>query len=370
MNEYCNPYSRLTTYYHLWQANDNLDPDGTSGPGMPIERIHEITKIPKEVIRRDIVCLFQCQGNVAFDEDSNEYERANRQYNLDDLFSLPEDQFPETLEKLFYNGLLDDIPLLMTDHIAGYQISLTPDEAAALLFSYPKDLYSHLGHGESKNSSLYHNFSNSYQPKYQIKDSYRYYHYYDYHPSIDDRASTINDMLDYLGKSIKNGDQLRICYQTSPNMTQSIYIMPLKIVYDSAENQYALLSAEQNQVMIYLLDHIMSVKRVHRKTADIDSSLLSRAPYVWGLDFNAAPEHVKVRFYHEANVWNKVRRDLSYRQGKLYEKDGYLYYEDTVYGIDKFKSWIAGYGSSAIVLEPESLRQQIIDSLKKRKGRF
>ena len=44
-------------------------------------------------------------------------------------------------------------------------------------------------------------------------------------------------------------------------------------------------------------------------------------------------------------------------------------YEDTVYGISKFRPWIYGFGSSAIVLEPVSLREHIIQSLKERKNR-
>ena len=94
------------------------------------------------------------------------------------------------------------------------------------------------------------------------------------------------------------------------------------------------------------------------------------APQVWGNCFTDSPEHVKVRFYNEANVWEKVRRDLACRKkGQLYEKDGFLYYEDTVYGISKFRPWIYGFGSSAIVLEPVSLREHIIQSLKERKNR-
>ena len=52
--------------------------------------------------------------------------------------------------------------------------------------------------------------------------------------------------------------------------------------------------------------------------------------------------------------------------GKLEEQDGFLYYEDIVYGISKLRTWIYGYGSSAVVIEPESLRLHIIDSLKRR----
>ncbi len=75
----------------------------------------------------------------------------------------------------------------------------------------------------------------------------------------------------------------------------------------------------------------------------------------------------KIKFYNEANVWAKVKKELANRtNGKLYEKNGFLYYEDLVYGISKLRSWLYGYSSSAVVLEPAELRQQIIDSLKTR----
>ncbi len=40
-----------------------------------------------------------------------------------------------------------------------------------------------------------------------------------------------------------------------------------------------------------------------------------------------------------------------------------LLYEDIVYGINSFRTWIYGYGSPAIVLDPKELREHIIESL-------
>lgn len=55
-----NPYIRLQHYY-LWLTNDykttNLDDNYDFG--IPMLRIHEITDIPIEIIRKDFVCLFQ-----------------------------------------------------------------------------------------------------------------------------------------------------------------------------------------------------------------------------------------------------------------------------------------------------------------------
>ena len=89
------------------------------------------------------------------------------------------------------------------------------------------------------------------------------------------------------------------------------------------------------------------------------------APNVWGNNFSCTSDQtadVKVKFF---NVANACRTN-----GKLTEKDGCLYYEDKVYGLSRFRSWIYGYGKAAVVLKPESLRKDIINSLKKRVGYY
>ncbi len=366
MNDYRNPYSRLSAYYMVFSHDDA---DDVCEMRMSVKRIHDLTGIPLKILRRDMLFLYQWQASIMFDEDSDAYKTAERQYGLENLSLLEDGHIQPMLERLFLDGRLDDIPLFLTHVSSKYEIGLTPDEAAALYSSYPQGTDS--GQGESKYSSLYHSISKTYLKKYLIKDSYRYYHYCSYHRSIDGKMSTINEALYAVNLAINNKKRLTIQYRVPPGPTQEINCMPLKIAYDSVENQYAILSAAQDQIMVYYFDYITSIctqknKSALDKAADIDASLLSRAPHVWGMDFNGSPEHVKIRFYHEANVWKKVRKDLSYRQGKLYEEDGYLYYEDTVYGIEKLKTWILGYGRSAIVLEPESLRRQIMDSLQKR----
>lgn len=106
---------------------------------------------------------------------------------------------------------------------------------------------------------------------------------------------------------------------------------------------------------------------------EMEHKLCEIAPNVWGNLFHDVPKSVKVKFYKEGRVWEKVRRDLECRtNGKLYEKNGFLYYEDIVYGFSKFSNWIYGYGSSAIVIEPKWLRpanHSIPSGQKKRVGK-
>ena len=112
-------------------------------------------------------------------------------------------------------------------------------------------------------------------------------------------------------------------------------------------------------------------KTIHNnKETELINHMNQIAPNVWGNNFSCTSDQtadVKVKFFNVANVHEKVRKQLACRtNGKLTEKDGCLYYEDKVYGLSRFRSWIYGYGRAAVVLEPESLRNDIMDSLNKR----
>lgn len=191
----------------------------------------------------------------------------------------------------------------------------------------------------------------------KIKDSYLFTRQY----------INLNPKLELINQAIIDQKCLKIKYKTSMGVISFIHLKPLKIAYDADENLYSILSIHNGRIQVHRLDHILSIDESDQKPEPQNESLLNIYPNVWGNCFSDPPEHVKVKFYNEANVWNKVRKELAYRtNGKLYEDGEFLYYEDTVYGISKFRSWIYGYGSSAIVLEPQSLRQHIIDSLRTR----
>jgi predicted DNA-binding transcriptional regulator YafY len=73
-------------------------------------------------------------------------------------------------------------------------------------------------------------------------------------------------------------------------------------------------------------------------------------------------------FYcNEANVINKAKRDLAYRNpvNLYHDEGGNLIYEDDIYGKDSFIRWILSYGSSVRILEPQSLIDEFIEILSK-----
>lgn len=369
MNSNENPFFRLQAYYGWFRfinAKQNGCEDDDFENGISMNNLHETLNIPIAVIRKDILCIFKWQRSVddvflatkelpneiedapriLFDDDDDSFS-INNKYNIEELY----DEFccfeSERFEKMLIEGFLDDIPIMLYEKENMCGLPLSQDEAVAL---WNLDITKEVRLNRSE-------FDRTYIDFYDVKNSYLFTNQY----------MELNSKLDKINRAINENKCLDIIYRVSSNRTIKFYFRPLKITYDADEAVYAVLSIYKGRVQVHRLDRIESINESDKKIADCDESLLDIYPNVWGNCFSDEPEHVKVKFYNEANVWNKVRKELANRvNGKLYEDNGYLYYEDTVYGISKFRSWIYGYGSSAIVLEPESLRKHIIDSLKER----
>ena len=418
MNNYTNPYVRLQTYYS-WLSSRCSEGHYT---GMTILELHKATQIPLNILRQDIAVLVKwnarirakfngtsdidcaVENRVYFNPDGRK-KIGEDDFSLDDpdsleymFLSLEIGAFPEELEEnsreaerdsdesgknsegakqgskkskrdltelekifkrfeaffnkiepLILDGSLDEIPLFISNCCySDFDIALTYDETLALN-AVLKDL------DPNRTSTRKDPFF------FQIKDSYRTIHNY----------RELADRLQLIEEAIENKTPLFMRYENSKGEILQFDFQPLKISYDENENLYCILSIYRGNIQVHRFDRIRGLWSSKAVVEAGDISMIEKiAPQVWGNCFSEEPEHVKVRFYNEANVWYKVKRDLACRtKGKLYEEDGFLYYEDTVYGVSKFRTWIYGFGSSAIVLEPVSLREHIIESLNERKNR-
>lgn len=369
-NNKANVYVRLQAYYSLLTDLNDLDSDS---PSLSVNALHEHTVLPVELIRNDLAQILKWQTDIELSNENNPLlvKRRGQGHIINYIFfDLDDTEYediqdyddPKAITKevsqLLLAGKLDDVPLYIDASSSKlFDLALTFDEATALE-ALNRDIRSESIPALKK-----------YPVYFQIKDNYRAAHHY----------RELIDKLEKLEDAINHHYTLHMIYRLSNGEPLSIPLRPLKISYDESENLYCVLSFADGKIWTSRLDCITSLSKLsgtpdqgQKPTEDTAGEALIEklAPQVWGNCFQDEPEHVKVRFYNEANVWEKVKRDLACRtKGQLYEKDGFLYYEDTVYGISKFRPWLYSFGSSAIVLEPKSLREHIIASLKERKDR-
>lgn len=316
--KYYNPLNRLSTYYKLFYF----------GILQSLQNIHNQSHIPLQIIREDFAFLLNKGVLIYFDEEDTE------------IYDLIENN-SESFYKDFTKGVYDNIPLcfdlpqLKEDQLL---IDLTSDEVIA---------FNQFFHANISNENII-----------IIKEDYNDNYIY----------TNLSDILAIINNAILDKQTLSIKFKIKDGSLKTYDVFPIKIIHDKSTNLFALLSINENQnTTVIRFDNIKDIEISSKQIIPNSLDVLKILPNVWNNDFTSEPYKVKVRFKNEANVFKKVKRELACRtNGSLYEQNGYLYYEDIVYGLHAFKNYVFSYGSSAIVLEPKILQDLIIKSLNER----
>lgn len=168
-----------------------------------------------------------------------------------------------------------------------------------------------------------------------------------------------------LEKAVASSRVITLAYRNKQSDVNAFKVCPLGIVHYEFEGLWYFAGLWKDDIFYYRLDRIKNIAILNENFNYPENfNLKDTISSIWGMEFGKE-YRVKVKFKNHGNIFEKVRRDLYIRKnGKLYEEDGYLFYEDTVIGINSFKRWIRGFGSSAIVLEPSEVREEIIKSAK------
>ena len=383
-NKYNDVLSRLIRY-RVFLSNDIslsffLD---EFDKGISIRIIAKKMNIPVEVVRADMCKIYKLSNILYFVEDETLEEISETGDNIDASSQpsisaknnildniLNEKYNDRQLENLFVSGELDDFPLALNDTIINesYLFSLTNYDLNAI------------------KALAYENSNTVFLPPYEIKYSYKlndYLSYGDFFSIADNNIVFNKDIFEYLktiNSAISNNNFIEIIYENAKGETEAYILDPLFISYDAENNDYALLSVIDEKTAIHKLNTIKDIKIIKKEkepeTAESTNKkykthILEIAPNVWGNSFFEEPITVKVVFFNETGVFERVKCDLTQRvNGRLYEKNGLLIYEDTVFGKNAFINWVYSYGSSAVVVEPEDLKTEIIESLKLRKDLY
>ena len=149
-------------------------------------------------------------------------------------------------------------------------------------------------------------------------------------------------------------------------------LVPLGLVNHHEAGVWYLVAQEGEEddlsINFYLLERFDRIELYPRKYIyPIGFSLKEHLQYCWGMERSGNRVPVKVRFFNEAQVITKVRLALRNRPWAALKEqaDGSWILIDEVDGLGYFKSWLRGFGSSAVVLEPPELRQEMIDSARR-----
>ncbi len=174
-------------------------------------------------------------------------------------------------------------------------------------------------------------------------------------------------------EAIRRERAVKINYVTAKGDIRFKTIEPLAVVHSVSDHLVYVITYEEDRLTPYRLDRIRHAELTRHSVARLPehAAILDRLGRMWGME-NSEPVHVRVKIYDEAGVIPRVRLELGERaEAHLTpQADGSILYEDDVIGINKFISWIHSLGSSAVVLEPESVRERIMESARTRVGYY
>ena len=372
-DKYLNALERFKTYFSFARyVNDSYGECLT----YTIRSLSEFLDIPLVVLRNDMIQLNKIQNpeisfapELIYDNDllldlSNTlFGKTPSTADPDDILENIEECIIDSdkTDEMIIKGFLDDVPFTIIDNGRKY------DPSALECIEVPMSIDEYLAYNNLfEQDELPKRASNERSDISSVLRNKKY---------ICEFRPEILEILDALETEIKNNGCVRFEYQPVGLQTSKIIqTKPLKIGFDSTENRYVLISCTDNQINTYDLEYISTIKHSKEIKAEFSQELFKYADKVWGFEYNKCfdtngnllkPLRAKVLFYNEGNVINKVQRELVFRTpvSMKTDKEGNLIYIDDVYGKESFLNWVCSYGSSAMILEPKSLIDDILKRL-------
>lgn len=143
--------------------------------------------------------------------------------------------------------------------------------------------------------------------------------------------------------------------------------VPLRIVYDHQYGRWYVLSHGREGIRKYRLEGMTQIEADEPVEADFFESkkkeLEEKTRNSWLID-TGRPVTVRARFYNPGDGQANFIKERVLLQGQwghiAEEDDDSFVYEIAVNGTTEIKPWLRGFGSSCEVLEPVSLRRELI----------
>lgn len=174
----------------------------------------------------------------------------------------------------------------------------------------------------------------------------------------------LRDALFKINEAIQDKRIISFDYLTAQGEKQHKYTIPQNIFHDANENLYYCIDYSGRT---FRLDRMNSVQ-LRKKTA-IDKIQTDQMDYVWGAEAaDSDPIHVKFKVIDQtSNLLSKIDRETKHRKYRmLYQDQNNMWiYEDDIIGINSFCRWLRSFGSSIVVLSPDSIVKRMKESAQK-----
>jgi predicted DNA-binding transcriptional regulator YafY len=144
---------------------------------------------------------------------------------------------------------------------------------------------------------------------------------------------------------------------------QELILGPLGLTYYSRLRCWYLVAQHEEKIKAFHLNRIQQVKKLQDEFNFPEGFNLKNwfSPR-WGMEYGE-PFTVKVRFSNRSQTFAKLKKDVAHRECRLIEEKESILFEDRIIGKNEFIAWVLGFGSAAEVLEPQELREEILERI-------
>ncbi|MGZ9587275.1 helix-turn-helix transcriptional regulator [Paenibacillus marinisediminis] len=150
------------------------------------------------------------------------------------------------------------------------------------------------------------------------------------------------------------------------------HTLPLQIVYDHQYGRWYLLAYNRvGGIFKFRMEGITQLEQTETVSEEAwterKQALEKKLQQSWLID-TGEPVTIRARFYNPNVSNHNFVKERVLQQGQwgriIEENEEYFVYEITVNGMTEIKPWLRSFGSSCEVLEPQRLRQQLIEEWK------
>jgi predicted DNA-binding transcriptional regulator YafY len=165
-----------------------------------------------------------------------------------------------------------------------------------------------------------------------------------------------------LEEAILSEHVIRVAYR-GPKEVVQCELQPLGLIYYWVWGFWYLAALQDGDLRVYRVERIESISTGEHFTYPEGFSLTEQFADAWGVECEGPLVNLAIKFYDEYRVIERVIRETEHRRNRQIQQinEGVIYH-DRIRGLTEIRPWIRSFGSSAVVLEPSELRENMIQS--------